>query len=70
MAASKTPTDTLVEAMDQASESKECMVILTTADGHLLTLCTSEQRVVRMGLLETAKQWMIADMVAESSKEI
>lgn len=64
----RTPTDTLIAAMEQAGEAKECLIILTTEDGHILTLGSTEQRVLRLGLLEAAKQWMIADMVAESMK--
>lgn len=66
---SKTPTETLIEAMEQVGEATQCLVILTTEDGHILTLGSSDQRVIRFGLLETAKQWMIADMSAESQRE-
>jgi hypothetical protein len=66
MSERRTVTDTLVKAMEEAGAATECLVIMTTEDGHILSLGTSEARVVRMGLLETAKQWMIADMNAES----
>jgi hypothetical protein len=42
------------------------MVILTTADGHLLTFGSTDQRVIRLGMLEAAKQWLVVDMMAES----
>jgi hypothetical protein len=64
----RTVTDTLVKAMEEAGEATECLVIMTTTDGHILSLGTSDARVIRMGLLETAKQWMIADMHAESTR--
>lgn len=65
----RTATDTLITAMEEAGEAKECLVILTTEDGHILTLGTTDQRVLRLGMLEAAKQWMVADMVAESMKD-
>ena len=65
----RTPTDTLVAAMENAETAKQLIVIMTSEDGHILTLGTTDQRVVRLGLIEAAKQWMIADMVAESVSE-
>lgn len=62
----RTPTDTLIAAMEEAGTAKELLVIMTSEDGHILALGTTDQRVLRLGLLETAKQWLIADMVAES----
>lgn len=62
----RSPTDTLVHAMEQAGTAKQLLVIMTSEDGHILTLGTTDQRVIRLGLIEAAKQWMIADMVAES----
>lgn len=69
MAERRTPTETLIAAMEEAEKATECVVIMTQSDGHILTLGSTDQRVVRIGLLETAKQWMLADMVAESMKE-
>jgi hypothetical protein len=69
MSETRSVTDTLVKAMEEAGEAKECLVILTTEDGHILTLGTTDARVMRLGLLETAKQWMIADMNAEATRE-
>lgn len=62
-------TDTLIAAMEEAGEVKECLVLLMAKDGRLLVLGTTAQRVLRLGMLEAAKQWMVADMVAESMKE-
>ena len=64
----RSPTDTLVAAMEEAGSARELLVIMTTEDGHILTLATSDQRVIRMGLIETAKQWIIADMVSDSAR--
>ena len=64
----RSPTDTLVAAMEEAGSARELLVIMTTEDGHILTLATSDQRVIRMGLIETAKQWIIADMVLDSAR--
>jgi len=69
MPTTRTCTDTLISAMEEADQAKECLVIMTTEDGHILTLGTSDQRVVRLGLIEAAKQWLIADMVAEAARE-
>jgi hypothetical protein len=68
MSQTRTPTDTLIAAMEEAGSAKECLVIMTTEDGHILTLGSTEQRVLRLGMIETAKQWLIADMVTESAK--
>ena len=65
----RTPTETLIAAMEEAEAATECLVIMTQSDGSILTLCSSEQRVVKLGLLETAKQWTVADMVSESVRE-
>lgn len=64
----RSPTDTLIAAMEEAAVAKELLVIMATTDGHILTLGTSDQRVLRLGMIETAKQWLIADMVAESAR--
>jgi hypothetical protein len=64
----RSPTDTLVAAMEEAGLARELLVIMTTEDGHILTVATSDQRVIRMGLIETAKQWIIADMVSDSAR--
>jgi hypothetical protein len=55
--------------MEEADDANECLVIMTTQDGHIVTIGSTDARVVRLGLLETAKQWMVADMAAEASRE-
>ena len=65
----RSPTDTLIAAMEEAGTARELLVIMTSDDGHILTLGTTDQRVLRLGMIEAAKQWMIADMVAESVSE-
>lgn len=55
MAETRTPTDTLIAAMEQAETAQECLIIMTTSDGSILTLGTSDKRVTRLGLIETAK---------------
>ena len=64
----RSPTDTLIAAMEEAGEAKQCLVIMTTKDGYILTLGSTDQRVQRLGMIETAKSWLLADMMAESMK--
>jgi hypothetical protein len=65
----RSPTETLIAAMEEAEDAKECLVVLTTKDGYILTLGSTDQRVLRIGMLETAKQWIVADMLSDSVKE-
>ena len=65
----RTPTETLIAAMEEAGEAAECLVIMTTADGHILTLGTTDRRVLRLGMIETAKQWIVAEMAAEMVRD-
>jgi hypothetical protein len=55
--------------MEEAGEAAECLVIMTTADGHILTLGTTDRRVLRLGMIETAKQWIVAEMAAEMVRD-
>lgn len=64
----RSATETLVAAMEEVEDATECLVIMTTQDGQILTLGTTDQRVVRLGMIEAAKQWMVADMTAEAAR--
>lgn len=61
MSAARTPTETLVSVMEEfgVCEPKECLVIYTNADGDLCWASTSDSQVVKFGLLEACKQYMI-----------
>jgi hypothetical protein len=65
----RSPTDTIVAAMEEAETATACLIILTQSDGQIVTLGSSDRRVVRLGLLETAKQWLIADMLRDSMRD-
>jgi hypothetical protein len=69
MGETRTPTETIVAAMEEAETATECLIIMTSSDGHILTLGSSGSRIIRLGLIETAKAWIIADMMKESANE-
>jgi hypothetical protein len=57
----RTPTDTLMEAMQSFSEDepKECMVIYTSQAGDLVWLSSTSTTSHKVGLLETCKYWVL-----------
>lgn len=57
----RTPTDTLMEAMQSFSEDepKDCMVIYTSQAGDLVWLSSTSTTSHKVGLLETCKYWVL-----------
>ena len=62
MSTARTATETLVTVMEEFGECepKDCIVIYTNANGDLCWSSTSDSQVVKFGLLEACKQFMIA----------
>lgn len=58
----RSPTDTLIAAMEEAGNAKECMVIMTSEDGDIIWLCSSDKYTIKLGLIETAKQCIVNDI--------
>lgn len=48
------------------TEPKECIVIYTNEDGDLCWSCTSDSRVVKLGLIEACKQYIISGLQKEA----
>ena len=67
MEKSRTATEILVGVMEEFGicEPKECLVIYTNADGDLCWSSTSDSQVVKFGLLEACKQFMIARITGD-----
>ena len=61
----RSPTDTLVAAMEEAEKAAECLVIMTTTDGDIIYLCSTDAKSTKFGLLEMTKQCIVADMRTE-----
>jgi hypothetical protein len=59
----RTPTETIVAAMEEAETAKECLVIMTSEDGSIITLGSTSILSTRLGLLEMAKAMIIRDIV-------
>ncbi len=60
---SRTPTETLIAAMEEAERAKECFVIMTDSNGEILTLASTSIISTRLGLLEMAKACILSDMI-------
>ena len=60
----RTPTDTLLEAMQSFSEDepKDCIVVYTSQAGDLIMLSSTNSTSHKIGLLETAKFWVLENM--------
>jgi hypothetical protein len=60
----RTPTDTLMEAMQSFSEDepRDCIVIYTTQAGDLAWHSSTDSTSHKIGLLETAKFWVLENM--------
>lgn len=67
MAQIRTATETLVACMEEfgVSEPKDCLVIYTNEAGDLCWSTTTDSTVVKFGLLEACKQFMIANIKGE-----
>ena len=60
----RTPTDTLIAAMEEADTAQECLVVMTNSEGEIIWLCTTDKLSVKIGMLETAKLCLLASMKA------
>jgi len=65
----RTPTETIVKAMEEAETAKECLVIMTSADGSIITLGSTSVLSTRLGLLEMAKACILSDIVTMRKEE-
>jgi len=64
----RTPTETIVAAMEEAETAKECFVIMTDKDGSIITLGSTSVLSTRLGLLEMAKAIILSDMIERAVK--
>ncbi len=58
----RTATETLIAVMEEfgKDEPRDCLVIYTTREGDLCWSSTSDSHVIKLGLIEACKQFMIA----------
>lgn len=61
----RTPTETIVAAMEEAETAKECLVIMTSEDGSIITLGSTSVLSTRLGLLEMAKTLILKDIYSK-----
>lgn len=59
----RSPTETLVRAMEEVGEAVECLVIMTDSNGDIITLGSTTVLSTRLGLLEMAKTLMLKDII-------
>lgn len=64
----RTPTETIVAAMEEAGTAKECLVIMIAEDDAIITLGSTSVISTRLGLLEMAKAIILSDMVERAVK--
>jgi hypothetical protein len=62
----RTPTDTLVRAMEEVGDATECLIIMTDKNGDIITLGSTSVLSTRLGLLEMAKTLMLKDIITAS----
>ena len=65
----RTPTETLVKAMEEVGEAIECLVIMTDASGDIITLGSTSVLSTRLGLLEMAKACILTDVMKSTEKD-
>jgi hypothetical protein len=58
----RTPTDTLIAAMEEAEKATECLVIMTSNDGEIIWLSSNKSKMVKLGMLELVKQLIVAEI--------
>ena len=51
--------------MEDAEGCEDCIVVMTKEDGDILYLCTTDKRATKIGLLETAKLFIAAELVKD-----
>ncbi len=59
----RTPTETIIAAMEEAETATNAIIVMTTKEGDTLTLATTSVLSTRLGLLEMAKAIIISDLV-------
>ena len=65
----RTPTETLVKAMEEVGGAVECLVIMTDENGDIITLGSTSVLSTRLGLMEMAKACILADVVKMSESD-
>ncbi len=63
--AERTPTETIIAAMEEAETATNAIIVMTTKEGDILTLATTSVLSTRLGLLEMAKAIIISDLVKD-----
>ena len=61
----RTPTETIIAAMEEAETATNAIIVMTTKEGDTLTLATTSVLSTRLGLLEMAKAIIISDLVKD-----
>jgi hypothetical protein len=61
MASKRTPTETLLRAMEEfgVDEPIEVIVVFSTQGGDICTIASTDVTSVKVGMLETAKHWQL-----------
>jgi hypothetical protein len=65
----RSPTDTLIAAMEEAETAMVCLVIMTDKDGSIIMLPSTSVLSTQLGLLEMEKAVILSGMVARIVKE-
>ena len=67
----RTPTDTLMAAMQSFSEDEpeDCIVVYTSQAGDLLYLSSTDSTSRKVGLLEAAKFWVLEGQKKREDEE-
>lgn len=55
-------TEVIVRAMELVEKATDVLVIMMNDDGHICWICTSEQTVVKLGMIETAKACILSNI--------
>ena len=58
----RTPEETLNAALKEVNDAIECLVIMTSEDGSILTLGSTSILSTRLGMLEMAKALIVKDI--------
>lgn len=58
-------TDTLIDAMEEADGAMQCIVIMLNDKGEIFWSTSTDSLSVRFGMLETMKHYLIAEMHQE-----
>lgn len=58
-------TDTIAAAMEDADGADECYIVITTSDGDMVTHASTNRMSINIGLLETAKLRLAAQLVKD-----